>query len=57
MTSPSSMCETGHSSWCTRTTQRDGVGREEGGEGQDGGHMYTRGGVMLMYGKNHSIVK
>ena len=51
------MCETGHSSWCTRTTQRDGVGREEGGEGQDGGHMYTRGGVMLMYGKNHSIVK
>ena len=32
----------------------------EGGrrEVQDGGHMYTRGQFMLMYGKNHhSIVK
>ena len=27
----------------------EGVGR--GGSGW--GHMYTRGGVMLMYGKNH----
>jgi len=29
--------------WCTGTTQRDGVGREKGGELQDGGHMYTCG--------------
>ena len=29
--------------WCTGTTQRDGVGREEGGgrRVQDGEHMYT----------------
>ena len=27
---------------------------EGGGRGvQDGEHMYTRGGFMLMYGKNH----
>ena len=32
---------------------------EEGVEGvQDGGHMYTRGGFMSLYGKNHyNIVK
>ena len=34
---------------CSGTTQRDGVGREVGG--LDGGHMYTRGWFMSMYGK------
>ena len=30
---------------------------EEGGRGiQDGGHMYTRGGFMLMYGKTNTIL-
>ena len=46
MTSPSSMHETGHSSRCTGTSQRDGMGREVGegfGLGQEGGHMYTHG--------------
>ena len=29
--------------------------REEGGRGvQDGEHMYTRGGFMLMYGKTNT---
>ena len=36
-----------------------GMDGEGGGRGvQDGGHMYTRGWFMSMYGKNHySIVK
>ena len=35
---------------------RDGMGREVGGRGvQDGEHMYTRGGVMSMYGKTNTI--
>ena len=39
----------GTQSWCSGTTQRDGVG---GGSGWRG-HMYTCGQFMLMYGKNH----
>ena len=42
--------------WCTGTTQRDGMGREEAGGVQDGEHVYTRGGFMLMYGKNNTIL-
>ena len=40
-------------SLCSGTTQRDRV--EGGGRGiQDrGGHIYTCGQFMLMYGKNH----
>ena len=40
--------------WCTGTTQRDGLGREEGGGRgvQDGDHMYTCGGFILIFGKN-----
>ena len=34
--------------WCTGMTQRDGMGREVGGGVQDGEHMYTRGGFMLI---------
>ena len=41
--------------WCTGMTQRDGRGREEGGV-QDGEHMYTCGGGMLMYGKTNTIL-
>ena len=40
-------------SWCTRATLRDGKGREVGGVIQDGGHMYTHGWFMSVYGKNH----
>jgi len=42
--------------WCTETTQRDGMGRKEGGGVQDGEHMYTCGGFMLMYGKTNTIL-
>ena len=42
--------------WCTKTTQRDGTGREEGGEVHDGEHVYTCGGFMLMYGKINTIL-
>ena len=42
--------------WCTGMTQRDGVGREVGGGVQDGEHVYTHGGCMLMYGKTHTIL-
>ena len=42
--------------WCTGMTQRDGMGREVGGGGSGWGHMYTRGGLMLMYGKTNTIL-
>ena len=39
--------------WCTGMTQRDDMG----GRGvQDGEHMYTHGGFMLMYGKTNIIL-
>ena len=38
--------------WCTGMTQRDGIGREV----QDGEHVYTRGGFMLVYGKTNTIL-
>jgi len=40
----------------TETTQRDGMGREEGGGVQDGEHSYTCGRFMLMYGKTNTIL-
>ena len=42
--------------WCTGMTQRDGTGREVGGGVQDGEHVYTCGGFMLMYGKTNTIL-
>ena len=42
--------------WCTGMTQRDGMGREVGGGGEDGEHVYTCGGFMLMYGKTNTIL-
>ena len=43
--------------WCTGTTKREGMGREEGGgrRVQDGEHMYTCGGFVLMFGKTNTI--
>ena len=43
--------------WCTGMTQREGRGREVGGVVQDGEHVNTCGGFMLMYGKTYNIVK
>ena len=42
--------------WCTGMTQRDGTGRVEKGGVQDGEHVYTRCGFMLMYGKTNTIL-
>ena len=38
------------------TTQRDGMGREEGWGFGMGEHVYTCGGFMLMYGKTNTIL-
>ena len=58
MTSAGSVHETGHSGpvhW-DGPEGWDGEGGERGV--QDGGHMYTRGGFMSLYGKSHhNIVK
>ena len=49
--SPCSMQDTG----CLRLVHWDDP--EGGGRGvQDGEHMYTRGGFMLMYGKTNTIL-
>ena len=37
--SPGLMHETNAQAWCTRMTQRDGMGREVGGGDRDGEHM------------------
>jgi len=44
--------------WCTGMTQREGMGREEGGRRrvQDGEHGYTCGGFILMFGKTNTIL-
>ena len=47
----------GTQSWCSGTTQRDSVGREVEGGFSMGGRLYTCGQFMLMYGKNHHIVR
>ena len=62
----------GAQDWCTEMTLRDGMGWEVEWDGEGGGmgwggrweggsgweHMYTHGGFMSMYGKNHyNIVK
>ena len=39
-----------------KTLEKDGMGREVSGGVQDGEHMYTRGGCMLMYGKTNTIL-
>ena len=48
----------GTQSWCTGTTERDGIKREGGWVFGIGGHMYTHGRVVSVYSKNHhNIVK
>ena len=58
ITSASSMHGAGYSK-LVLWDNAEGWGGEGGGRGvQDGGHMYTRGWFMSMYGKNHhNIVK
>ena len=46
----------GTESQCTGATLRDGMGRDMGEGVQDGEHIYTRGGCMLMYGKTNTIL-
>ena len=46
----------GAQGWGTGMIQRDEMGREVGGGGQDGEHMYTHGWFMLMYGKTTTTV-
>jgi len=43
----------GTQSQCSGTTQRESGGVEVGGVFRMGGHMYTCGQFMLMYGKKH----
>ena len=48
----------GAQGWCTGMTLRDGMGKDVGWGVQDGGHMYTHGWFISMYGKKHyNIVK
>ena len=54
--SPGSMHETGCSGLVHWDDLRDGMQREVGGGVQDGEHVYTRGGFMLMYGKTNTIL-
>ena len=57
ITSPGLMHVQGTRFWGTGMTQRDGMGREVR-RVQNGEHMYTPGGFMSIYGKNHyNIVK
>ena len=52
----SSMHETGHSK-SVRWDNPEGWYGEGGGRGvQDGEHVYTRRGFMLMYGKTNTIL-
>ena len=43
---------------CTAVTQREGMGREEGGgrRVQDGEHRYTSGGFISIFGKTNTIL-
>ena len=56
MASPGSMQDTG----CLRLVHWDDpegwYGKGVGSEVQDGEHVYTRGGFMLMYGKTNTIL-
>ena len=53
ISSPGSMHETGCSGLVHWDDPEGWDGEEGGREGQDGGHMYTHGWFMWMYGKNH----
>ena len=54
--SPGSMCDTG-SLGLVHWDDPEGWYREGGGRGvQDGEHVYTHGGFILMYGKTNTIL-
>ena len=58
ISSPGSMHETGCSGLVHWDDPKGWDGRGGGRSVQDGGHMYTHGWFMSMYGKNHySIIK
>ena len=53
ITSPGSMHDAGYSRLVHWDDPEGWDGEGGGRRDQDGGHMYTRGWFMLMYGKNH----
>ena len=55
ITSPGSMHETGCSGLVHWDDPETCDGEEGGRRVQDGEHMYTRGGFMLMYGRTNTI--
>ena len=55
ITSPGSMQDTGCSG-LVHWDDPEGWDGEGGGGVQDGEHVYTRGGFMLMYGKTNTIL-
>ena len=55
ITSPGLMHDTGCSGLVHWDDPEGWDGREMGGGVQDGEHVYTRGGCMLMYGKTNTI--
>ena len=55
-TSPGSMYETGRSGPVHWEDPEGWDGEGGGQEIQDGGHMYTGGWLMSVYGKNHTIL-
>ena len=56
ITSPGSMLDTGYSGLVPWDDPEGWYG-EGGGRGvQDGEHVYTHGGLMLMYGKTNTIL-
>ena len=56
ITSPGLMNDTG-CLWLVHWDDPEGWYGEEGGRGvQDGEHVYTHGGFMLMYGKTNTIM-
>ena len=58
MTSPRAMHEIGHSKPVNWDNPEGWDGKAGGRRVRDGGHMYTCGWFMSMYGKNHhNIVK
>ena len=58
MTSPNLMHETEHPKLVYWDNPKEWDGEGGGKESQDGGHLYTHGWFMSMYGKNHcNIVK
>ena len=57
ITSPGSMHEAGCSGLVHWDDPERWDGEGGGREGQDGGHMYTHGWFMWMYGKNHRNIE